>query len=194
MFVDKLLWRTFGVPTGVLGRIGGTMMAGRRQRAIAAHVAELLDVRRGDRILEIGFGPGVGIQHLREKLGGEVFIAGIDPSEVMMRMARARNAEAVASGAVTLISGTAEKMPFESESFDKAYAMNSFHLWQEKLAGLNEVRRVLRDDGRLVLSFYGPAQREITLESVQEYLEQAGFSKITAKVDRAVAQFVIARK
>ena len=155
-FIDRLLWQAFGVPAGLLGRIGGRVMAGRRQRAIAEHVAELLQVQREDKVLEIGFGPGVGIQCLSERIRGEGLIVGIDPSDVMMQMAKARNAGAIEKGTVKLLSGTVEHIPWESEFFDKAYAMNSFHLWPDKAAGLSEVRRVLKPGGRLCgLSFYG---------------------------------------
>ncbi len=126
-------------------------MAGRRQRAIAEHVAELLQVQREDKVLEIGFGPGVGIQCLSERIRGEGLIVGIDPSDVMMQMAKARNAGAIEKGTVKLLSGTVEHIPWESEFFDKAYAMNSFHLWPDKAAGLSEVRRVLKPGGRLAL-------------------------------------------
>lgn len=192
--VDKLLWQAFGVPTGLLGRMGGKIMAGRRQRKIAAHVAELLEVRRGDQILEIGFGPGVGIQYLHERLSGEGLIVGIDPSEVMLQMARSLNAEAIESGTVTLFSGTVEKISYDNEFFDKAYAMNSFHLWPDKPAGLSEVRWVLKRDGQLVLSFYGPAQKAITPESVREQLEHVGFREIDETRDRDSVIYVVARK
>jgi len=192
-FIDRLLWQAFGVPAGLLGRIGGRVMAGRRQRAIAEHVAELLQVQREDKVLEIGFGPGVGIQCLSERIRGEGLIVGIDPSDVMMQMAKARNAGAIEKGTVKLLSGTVEHIPWESEFFDKAYAMNSFHLWPDKAAGLSEVRRVLKPGGRLALSFYGPAEREITPDSVRADLEQSGFREIEETKEELVL-YVTARK
>lgn len=192
-FIDKLLWRAFGVPTGLLGRVGGKIMAGRRQRQIAERIAELLDIRRGDKVLDIGFGPGVAIQCLIGRLSGEGLVVGIDPSDVMMEMARARNAEAIKSGTVALISGSVEHIPYDSEFFDKAYAMNSFQLWPDKGAGLVELRRVLKRGGRLALSFYGPARQAITHESVRSALDEAGFRHISERVDRDVF-YVIAEK
>lgn len=63
-WMRKLLMRTFGRRKGVLGRLGGVIMA-RVNRDAAAQVIELLDVRPDDRVLEVGFGPGVAIQLLR---------------------------------------------------------------------------------------------------------------------------------
>lgn len=192
--IDKLLWRAFGLPAGFLGRIGGMIMAGGRQRQIAAHIAELIDVRRGDKVLEIGFGPGVGIEIMNERIFGKGLIAGIDPSEVMMQMARSRNAQAIENGTVTLISGTVENIPYGDGFFDKAYSMNSFQLWPDKAAGLKEVRRVLKRDAQLLLSFYGPARRRIVRASVLENLQQAGFREVLDEDDRDGVTYFIARK
>src|SRR5215472_1546159 len=71
----------------VLGKLGGVIMA-RTNRAIAARVVELLNIQPSDRVLEVGFGPGVGIQLLAEKVtSGEV--VGIDCSEEMVEQATA---------------------------------------------------------------------------------------------------------
>jgi 16S rRNA A1518/A1519 N6-dimethyltransferase RsmA/KsgA/DIM1 with predicted DNA glycosylase/AP lyase activity len=57
-WVRELLMRMFGRPKGVLGRLGGVIMA-RVNRDAAAQVIEVLDVRPDDKVLEVGFGPGV---------------------------------------------------------------------------------------------------------------------------------------
>src|SRR5262245_7776189 len=98
--LQSLSMRAFGRPKGVLGKLGGVIMAW-TNRAIAARVVELLNIQPSDRVLEVGFGPGVGIQLLAEKAtSGEV--AGIDCSEEMVEQATARNAAAVEHGRVEL--------------------------------------------------------------------------------------------
>lgn len=186
------LWRTFGVPTGLLGRLGGKIMSGSRQRMIAAHVADLLDVRRGDRVLEIGFGPGIGIQCVSERLAGEGVLVGIDPSDVMIQMAGAQNAGVIEKGIVTLVRGTVQEIPYDSGFFDKAYAMNTYQIWPDKRAGLREIRRVLKPGGRLVLSAYGPAKHTLDLKSVRQQLKEAGFQDIAESEQESVV-FVTAR-
>ena len=59
--MKRTLMRMFGRPRGALGRLGGVIMA-RSNAAIARSVISLLDVHPGDQVLEVGFGPGVGIQ------------------------------------------------------------------------------------------------------------------------------------
>ena len=89
-WVRELLMRMFGRPKGVLGRLGGVIMA-RVNRNAAAQVIEVLDVRPDDKILEVGFGPGVAIQMLLRRVpAGSV--AGVDQSQEMVRQAAARNA------------------------------------------------------------------------------------------------------
>ena len=68
----------FGRPTGVWGRAAGLLMAHRssnRRRNVWA--VSLLDVRPGDRVLEIGFGPGLAIREL-SRLAAEGCVCGID--------------------------------------------------------------------------------------------------------------------
>jgi ubiquinone/menaquinone biosynthesis C-methylase UbiE len=120
--------------------------------------------------LEIGFGPGVAIKRL-SMLAGRV--VGADPSPEMIVQARARNAAAVASGRVELRRGTAANLPFESNAFDKAMAVNSMQVWPDAIAGLRELRRVLKPRGRVALGFTPYSGQKN--EGLVEKLEAAGF-------------------
>jgi len=111
--------RTFGRPEGVLGRLGGIVMA-KMNQPCAAWVIDLLKIRKSDRVLEIGFGPGVGIQ-LLAAAAPSAHIDGIDPSQEMLEQATARNAEAIDRGQVGLRIGSVEHLPFEDNTFDKAW-------------------------------------------------------------------------
>src|SRR6516225_7424900 len=71
-----------------------------------------------------------------------------DPSPEMIAQAQARNAPAVATGRVELRRGAAARLPFESNTFDKAVAVNSRQVWPDAIAGLRELRRVLKPGGR----------------------------------------------
>src|SRR5262249_8284748 len=125
--MHKLLMRMFGRPRGILGRLGGVIMA-RVNRDAAAQVIELLDVRPDDTVLEVGFGPGVAIQMLLRRVAtGNV--AGVDQSQEMVRQAAARNADALRSRRVDLRYGSVERLPFADASIDKALAVNSMQAW-----------------------------------------------------------------
>src|SRR6266545_4288770 len=87
-----VLMHMFGRPRGVRGRLGGIIMA-RTNAECGAWVSDLLEIGPTDRVLEVGFGPGVVIQRLA-KLTTSGQVAGIDPSREMVEQARARNAAA----------------------------------------------------------------------------------------------------
>ena len=62
-------------------------------------VTHLLEIGPNDEVLEVGFGPGVVIQHLA-RLAFAGHVAGIDQSREMVEQARARNTTAVQNGRV----------------------------------------------------------------------------------------------
>lgn len=170
--VKCLLMRAFGRPTGLLGRLGGFIMA-RTNQQMARRAIDLLAVQPTDHVLEIGFGPGVGIQWLVQAVSSG-WVAGIDPSEEMLELATARNAKAVATGRVELRRGSVERLPFEDARFDKALAINSMQVWPDAVAGLREIRRVLKPGGTVVLGFTrwsGQGQAGLT-----DTLTAAGFA------------------
>jgi len=150
-WMHKLLMRMFGRPKGILGRLGGAIMA-RVNRDAAAHVIDLLDLRSNDRILEVGFGPGVGIELLLLRVP-DGSVAGVDQSQEMVRQAAARNAEALRSRRVDLRYGSVERLPFADATFDKALAINSMQAWPDARAGLREIWRVLKGGGGVTLGF-----------------------------------------
>jgi ubiquinone/menaquinone biosynthesis C-methylase UbiE len=169
-----LLKRAFGRPEGMLGRFGGIVMA-RMNRQAAAWGIELLEPGKNGRVLEIGFGPGVAID-LLARSAPDLRVTGIDPSSEMVRQAHRRNAAAIGRNAVDLRQGSADDLPFDDESFDAALAINSMQAWPDAMAGLREVRRVVRPGGRLVLVFTpysGQGRAGIT-----ELLSQAGFVEV----------------
>src|ERR1700704_5474729 len=66
--VRGVLIRTFGRPKGVLGRLGGIVMA-RTNQTCAAWVIDLLAIQRNDKVLEVGFGPGARGAGVRARHG-----------------------------------------------------------------------------------------------------------------------------
>jgi ubiquinone/menaquinone biosynthesis C-methylase UbiE len=165
----KLLMRTFGRPQGVLGRLGGMIMARTNERC-AGWVIDLLEIKPTDSVLEVGFGPGVGIQRLS---GLAERVSGVDPSQEMVKQANARVVGAIRDGCVELRQGSVERLPFADGIFDKALAINSMHVWTDALAGLCEMRRVMKSGGTIALGFTPHSgQRN---EGLTERLTDAGF-------------------
>jgi ubiquinone/menaquinone biosynthesis C-methylase UbiE len=168
---NRILMGMFGRPQGFLGHLGGLVMA-RTNRSCARWVMGLLDVQPRDKVLEVGFGPGVAIQLLTGLASGG-YIFGVDPSEEMLAQATRRNKKAIKLRQVDLRRGSVASLPFADNSFDKALAINSMQVWPNALAGLRELQRVLRPGGKAGLGFTpfsGQSNRGLA-----ETLTSAGF-------------------
>jgi len=168
----SLLLRAFGRPQGLLGRLGGAMMA-HGNRDCAAWVVDRLGIETQDAVLEVGFGPGVGIAFAAAAAAAGR-VAGIDPSPEMLRQAKARNAEAIGRGRVDLHLGAVESLPFPDHGFGKVFAVNSMQVWTDPAAGLREIRRVLRRAGRVALGFTPPSGQK--KDGLVDALSAAGFA------------------
>jgi ubiquinone/menaquinone biosynthesis C-methylase UbiE len=173
--MQTILMQMFGRPRGVLGRLGGIIMAHTNEDC-GAWVTELLEIGPRDSVLEVGFGPGVIIQRL-SKLASAGHIAGIDPSQEMVEQARTRNAIAIKDGRVDLRCGSVEHSPFDDNAFDKVLAINSMQVWPDAAAGLREMRRVMKPGARVALGFtpYSGQQKQ----GLTQTLTAAGFTKAT---------------
>ncbi|MER5644335.1 class I SAM-dependent methyltransferase [Streptosporangium sp. NPDC002524] len=168
-------------PRGIVGRVVGWIFAHRhsnRRRNIWA--VSLLDVRPTDRVLEIGFGPGIAIAELAARATrGHVF--GVDHSLAMVRQATRRNAAAVRARRVRLTHASVERLPSFGEPLDAVLAVNSAGFWPDPVERLRELRRLLRPVGRIALVSQPRcpgATRDTTTRAAQELqdmLTQAGF-------------------
>ncbi|MFD7628834.1 class I SAM-dependent methyltransferase [Streptomyces sp. NPDC059851] len=171
----QLLAKGFGRPSGLLGRLGGRLMAHgnaateRRAVAVAAPAEE-------DVVLVIGPGPGVGLAAAARR---SAHVIGIDPSDLMLSMARRRCAAPIARGRLRLAVGTAARTGEPDASADLVISVNNLHLWPDVPAALAELHRVLRPGGRMVLSAHEkwlPAG----LPALARTVTAAGFGSVRA--------------
>ena len=148
---------------------------------------EWLDVHTVDDVLEIGFGPGHGLELLLASTQAQI-VAGIDPSPEMAQQALSRNRAATESGRLRLVVGTVEALPFADGQFSRIVTVSNFHVWPSRSAGLREVRRVLRAGGKLVIClrraiedpwpWSSPGLSLSTLREDHALLESLGFRNV----------------
>src|SRR5260370_9173990 len=167
---------------GLGGRLAGWVMAHRSSnRTRNAWVISLLDVARTDRVLEIGFGPGIAIRESAAR-ATDGLVCGVDHSEVMLRQARRRNADAIRAGRVDLRLATAERLPSFDPQFDKVLPVNSMAFWPDPAGGLPSIQALLAPGGRIAIVSQPRcpgATAETTCEAGQDIarrLVEAGFS------------------
>jgi cyclopropane fatty-acyl-phospholipid synthase-like methyltransferase len=138
---------------------------------------EMLDVQPGDRVLEIGCGPGVAAALICERLVDGRMLA-IDRSPLQIERSRRRNDACIASGRFSLEAVELAELDTGEARFDKVFAINVNVFWTGPATGeLAAVRRALAPDGRLFL-FYalpGPEQARRAVEDVSGLLQAEGF-------------------
>lgn len=139
-----------GKPEGDIGRAVSEMM-NRANANLTAAVYQRLMLQPGYRVLEIGFGNGRLLPPLLA-FAEDLTYVGLDRSETMVAAASAFNAEPVASGHASFRLGTAEAIPCDDASFDRAFAVNVVYFWPEPIRALSEMRRVLRPNGLSVIA------------------------------------------
>lgn len=113
---------------------------GRYSHLLAPQLADLADVRSGQRALDVGSGPGALTGELVARLGPERVTA-VDPSRPFVDAARARHP------GVEVLEASAEALPFDDDAFDVALAQLVVHFMADPVAGLGEMRRVVRPAG-----------------------------------------------
>jgi ubiquinone/menaquinone biosynthesis C-methylase UbiE len=106
---------------------------------------EALDLLPGERVIDIGCGPGYLAAEIAEAVGPDGLVLGVDPSPHMLAIAARRGAP------VVLREGNALALPAEDGSFDAAVSTQVYEYVPDIGAALAEVRRVLRPDGRLLV-------------------------------------------
>ena len=180
----RLVVGQFGRPHGLGGHLSGWVMAHRASnRRRNRWVVSLLDVAPTDRVLEIGFGPGIAVSELSH-LAPRGEVVGIDHSEVMVRRARRRNAEAVGAGRVDLRLGSVQALPDFEGPLDKILAVNSMGFWPEPVARLQELRDRLRPGGTIAIASQPRgrgATRQASVEAARQIeaaLHDAGYSSM----------------
>ena len=138
----------FGAPKGPRGWLAAHLVARLTAEANRWMVTDCLAVGPGDRVLDVGCGPGVGVAYAAAQRSHAV---GVDASPTMVRHATRRNQAAIRQGRVEIRRADALRLPFPDATFTKVGSLNSLQFWASPGQGLAEVHRVLEPGGRVAL-------------------------------------------
>jgi arsenite methyltransferase len=122
--------------------------AGRDMVHRRALVREALAAGPGERVLDVGCGPGFYVAELLEAVGPDGAVVGVDSSDSMLSLA-ARRCQSHQNVAFHQADATA--LPVEDRSFDAALSVQVLEYVADIPAALGELRRALRTGGRLVV-------------------------------------------
>ncbi|MGH9022697.1 MAG: methyltransferase domain-containing protein [Acidimicrobiia bacterium] len=111
-------------------------------------VLRLLDLRPGERVVDVGSGPGYLLASMATAVGPDGEVRGIDPSPAMLAMARSRVAS---TGWVAVEPGDACALPIPDDHFDAAVSTQVYEYVADIGGALSELARVLRPGGRALI-------------------------------------------
>ena len=110
-------------------------------------MANRLDIKSGDNVLDVGTGTGVFLPYLLKKVGENGRIVAIDIAEEMLKIAASKHVD----GNVDYLCADVCDIPGGDESFDLVVCYSSFPHFQDKPRALAEIMRVLKTGGRLFI-------------------------------------------
>jgi Methylase involved in ubiquinone/menaquinone biosynthesis len=126
------------------------LFMGRYSTLLASQMADLADVVAGERVLDVGCGPGALASELVRRVGADR-VAAVDPSEPFVTAARARHP------GVDVRQAPAEALPFPGETFDATLAQLVVHFMTDPVGGIGEMARVTRMGGVVAASVWDHA-------------------------------------
>ncbi len=130
---------------------------------LTERLGNLLDLRHGQRLLDVASGTGASAVFLAQRFGCEV--VGLDYSSELVGQARKRAREAGLEHLVRFDHGDSERLPFPDGTFDALICECSFCTFPDKRSAADEFARVLRPGGQVGLSditLNGPLPPELT--------------------------------
>jgi ubiquinone/menaquinone biosynthesis C-methylase UbiE len=112
-----------------------------------SNIVKELDIKPGYYVLDIGSGTGILLPFLIAELGNEGKIIALDFSAEMLCQAKAKNFEPI----VDFAQADVFAIPLADNSVDLAMCNSAFPHFDDKARALEEITRVLRNNGRLVI-------------------------------------------
>lgn len=179
MSLKEYIGGQFAEPEGIGGAFAAkimNVMNAEHYRAVERFVCK----DDGAKILDIGFGNGHMLKILDKKLNAKLY--GIDISPDMIEKASRKNGEAVSLNRMALQMANITELPYNDNFFDTVYTINTVYFWGDLTRAFDEIRRVLKDGGNFVCTFYS-----------KNYLDtlaycDTGFDKFTPQELRSLAR------
>lgn len=201
---QRLLDMTARKPSGSLGRFIYGRLSGGESGMVQA--LEALQLSTDDTYLEIGQGGGLLLKRVLRTVRSA---AAIDHSADMVALAKANNRDAVEAGRLEVVQGRASELPWSDATFTRGACIAAFLFFDDPVAVLREIRRVLKPGGRFLIvtpakkksplfpklvGGKGEAVRFYAREQMAALVEEAGFAsqRVTVVSGRLHCLFVAA--
>ena len=150
MTILQSAFKQFRKPTGWLGRLAGLGM-NREHEKVWRWGLEHIAIAPEATILDVGCGGGGAVKILAQAASrGRVY--GVDYAEDVLPTARRVNRALIQQGRVEIKRGSVSDLPFPDDVFDLATAFETTIFWPNLVDDLQEVRRVLKPGGTLLIA------------------------------------------
>ena len=184
MSIRDLVVAQFKNPSGPFGHVVGWIMATRHSnRERSRWTVDLLDIGPDDRVLELGCGPGVALQHVARRLQSGT-VVGLDHSLVMARQATRRNREGIGAGKILVRVGPIDGVAAVGGAFTKIFSVNVVQFLPDKPAFFRLLHTKLAPGG-IVATTYQPRNKNPTrsdaiamADQISAAMQSAGFAEI----------------
>jgi cyclopropane fatty-acyl-phospholipid synthase-like methyltransferase len=144
----KLIGKQYRKPSGFLGKIISRKMT-KGNLPVYDKVIPALEIKRHDKILEIGYGLGVGVDRISTAY--DCSVTGIDFSELMFKLAGKRNREHIKNGKAELLYGNFLTAEMNPDRFDKIFCINVIYFWEKLNDPFSKVHSLLKADGQFCI-------------------------------------------
>jgi SAM-dependent methyltransferase len=149
------LARQLGHPAGLAGRLVGLMMNRRNRRTITAAV-DALAPPEGAVVADIGFGGGLGVELLLDRVGSTGRVHAVELSSAMLSRAARRFRDEIANGRLSLHAASLTDLPLRPAALDGAITINTIYFIRDQDRAFSELARVLQGSGRAVIGLADP--------------------------------------
>jgi ubiquinone/menaquinone biosynthesis C-methylase UbiE len=145
----------------------------------ATYLVQRANPQLGEHVLDIACGTGIVARNIAPHVGSRGIVIGLDVNPDMIDMARI--AAERDETAIEWHTGPAEQLPFPSENFDLILCQFGLMFFADRHAALKEMHRVLRKDGRVVLSVWQGLDRHPFYQTLHDVsLRRFGKSSVEA--------------
>jgi ubiquinone/menaquinone biosynthesis C-methylase UbiE len=175
----------------------------RQYRCVAKHI----NVQPSETVLDIGFGNGYMINMLAKGTTAKAAkITGVEISQDMLRVASRKCRRWIRRGKVELALADVCQLPADNASVNKIYTINTFYFWENPVAALREIARILTPNGlffnvvyterylnKIPITRYGFAKYSIT--EIKDITQSAGLEVVNViDIQKGKSACIVARK
>jgi ubiquinone/menaquinone biosynthesis C-methylase UbiE len=179
--------RQFKRPSGWFGNFSSRIMVKGNRNKYNSLIKDM-DLQPNDKLLEIGFGPGMGIQMISQ-LCESCTIHGIDFSKLMYKKASKLNQSDIDKHKVQLQYGDFLNIPLAQNQYDKIFCLNVIYFWDELIKPFEKSLSLLKTGGIFCIYMHDANTlidkkvpdsvfNKYSIEQVVAVLRSAGFTGI----------------